>query len=91
MATTRRQFLRTGWKIGGSLLGIAAGWTTYEALRPLAGAATGAKLKLARRSQLPGRHRHLRHRWSVLDRQHRNAAVRPVAKVPASGLPDPVL
>ena len=47
MATTRRAFLRTGWKIGGSLLGIAAGWTGYESLRPLAGAATGAKLKLA--------------------------------------------
>lgn len=46
MATTRREFLRTGWKIGGSLLGLAAGWTTYESLRPLAGATTGAKLKL---------------------------------------------
>jgi cytochrome b6-f complex iron-sulfur subunit len=47
MATTRRAFLRTGWKLGGSLLGIAAGWTAYESLRPLAGAPTGAKLKLA--------------------------------------------
>jgi nitrite reductase/ring-hydroxylating ferredoxin subunit len=47
MTRSRREFLRTGWKIGGSLLGIAAGWTTYESLRPLAGAATGVKLKLA--------------------------------------------
>lgn len=53
MATTRRELLRTGWKIGGSLLGIAAGWTTYESLRPLAGAATSAKLKLASTANYP--------------------------------------
>jgi nitrite reductase/ring-hydroxylating ferredoxin subunit len=53
MATTRRQVLRTGWKIGGGLLGVAAGWTTYQALRPLAGAATGTKLKLARPANYP--------------------------------------
>ncbi|HZQ26738.1 MAG TPA: ubiquinol-cytochrome c reductase iron-sulfur subunit [Acidimicrobiales bacterium] len=47
MATSRRQFLRRGWEIGGSLLALAAGWTTYESIRPLAGSATGAKLKLA--------------------------------------------
>jgi len=53
MARTRRQFLRTGWKIGGSLLGIAAGWTTYESLRPLAGAAKGAMLKLPSAANYP--------------------------------------
>jgi cytochrome b6-f complex iron-sulfur subunit len=46
MATTRRQFLRRGWEIGGALLGLAATWTGYEALRPLAGSASGAKLRL---------------------------------------------
>lgn len=53
MATTRRQVLRTGWKIGGGLLGVAAGWTTFESLRPLAGAAAGAKLKLSSASNYP--------------------------------------
>lgn len=42
--TTRRDFLRTGWKIGGALLIGAAGYTGYEALRPLASGARGAKL-----------------------------------------------
>ncbi len=46
MPSTRRELLRTGWKIGGALLGIAAGWTTYESLRPLASAATGATITL---------------------------------------------
>jgi cytochrome b6-f complex iron-sulfur subunit len=46
MPPTRRQFLRTGWKIGGTLLGVAAGWTTYESLRPLSSAASGAPIKV---------------------------------------------
>jgi cytochrome b6-f complex iron-sulfur subunit len=46
MPTTRRQFLRMGWKLGGTLLAAAAGWTTYESLRPLAGGATGASIDL---------------------------------------------
>jgi cytochrome b6-f complex iron-sulfur subunit len=46
MPPTRRQFLRTGWKVGGTLLGVAAGWTTYESLRPLASGASGATIKL---------------------------------------------
>jgi len=46
MTTTRREFLRNGWKIGGALLAIAAGWTTYESLRPLRTGSTGGKLAL---------------------------------------------
>jgi cytochrome b6-f complex iron-sulfur subunit len=46
MPPTRRQFLRNGWKIGGTLLGVAAGWTTYESLRPLTSAASGATIKV---------------------------------------------
>jgi nitrite reductase/ring-hydroxylating ferredoxin subunit len=46
MATTRRRFLRSGWKLGGTILTAAAGWTTYESLRPLVGSATGATVEL---------------------------------------------
>ncbi len=46
MRTTRRDFLRDGWKLGGTLLAIAAGWTTYESLRPLATPAAGANIRL---------------------------------------------
>ena len=51
MATTRREFLRTGWKVGGALLAAAAGWTTYESLSPLASAASGGPLNLGSPSQ----------------------------------------
>jgi len=44
--TTRREFLRTGWKLGGTLLAIAAGWTVWESLRPLASGSGGGKIKL---------------------------------------------
>ena len=46
MGSTRRDFLRNSWKAGGALLGIAAGWTTYESLRPLALPAAGATIRL---------------------------------------------
>ncbi len=46
MRTTRRELLRRGWKLGGTLLAAAAGWTTYESLRPLASAASGATINL---------------------------------------------
>ena len=46
MALTRRNLLRTGWKFGGSLLAIAAGWTSWEMLRPLAGSGVKGKIKL---------------------------------------------
>ena len=42
----RRQFLVNLWKVGGALLLGAAGYTAYEALRPLASGAGGGKLKL---------------------------------------------
>jgi len=43
-AKSRRAFLRDGWKVGGALLVGAAGYTAYEALRPLASGAGGAKV-----------------------------------------------
>jgi cytochrome b6-f complex iron-sulfur subunit len=46
MGSTRREFLRNSWKVGGVLLGVAAGWTTYESLRPLALPAAGATIRL---------------------------------------------
>jgi cytochrome b6-f complex iron-sulfur subunit len=48
MGSTRREFLRNGWKLGGALLGVAAGWTTYESLRPLAIPAAGANISLGK-------------------------------------------
>jgi nitrite reductase/ring-hydroxylating ferredoxin subunit len=41
---SRRDFLRGGWKLGGALLIGAAAYTGYEALRPLATGAGGAKI-----------------------------------------------
>jgi len=46
MNQSRRQFLLNGWKVGGALLIGAAGYTAYEALRPLATGAGGTKLTL---------------------------------------------
>ena len=46
MTITRRNLLRNGWKLGGALLGAAAGWTVFESLRPLASGAEKAKIKL---------------------------------------------
>jgi Rieske Fe-S protein len=46
MAQDRRQFLVNLWKLGGALLVGAAGYTAYEALRPLATNAGGGKLHL---------------------------------------------
>jgi cytochrome b6-f complex iron-sulfur subunit len=48
MGSTRRDFLRNSWKLGGALLGVAAGWTTYESLRPLAIPAAGANIQLGK-------------------------------------------
>jgi cytochrome b6-f complex iron-sulfur subunit len=42
--TSRRDFLRTGWKVGGALLAGATLYTGYEALRPLTSSASGAKI-----------------------------------------------
>ena len=45
---SRRDFLRGGWKLGGALLIGAAGYTGYEALRPLASGAGGAKITVGK-------------------------------------------
>ena len=45
---SRRDFLRGGWKLGGALLIGAAGYTGYEALRPLATGAGGAKITVGK-------------------------------------------
>lgn len=55
METTRRRFLRSGWKLGGALLAVAAGWTAYESLRPLSSATQGSRLELGNPADLaPG-------------------------------------
>lgn len=52
-STSRRDFLRTGWKLGGALLIGAAAYTGYEALRPLGSAAGGAKITVGSTSSFP--------------------------------------
>ena len=46
MTIARRDLLRSGWKLGSTLLAAAAGWTVFESLRPLANAAAKPKIKL---------------------------------------------
>ena len=53
MTQNRRNFLLTGWKVGGAFLIGAAGYTAYEALRPLAAASGGGKLKLGAPGDFP--------------------------------------
>jgi cytochrome b6-f complex iron-sulfur subunit len=53
MSLSRRDLLRTGWKVGASLLAIAAGWTGYEALRPLASNASGGQVRLGNPADVP--------------------------------------
>ncbi len=53
MSLNRRQVLLTGWKIGGTLLAVAAGWTSWELLRPLGASGSGGKLKLGSPSKYP--------------------------------------
>lgn len=43
-ATSRRDLLRLGWRVGGALLAGTAAWTTVEALRPLATGDAGGEL-----------------------------------------------
>ena len=43
---SRRDVLRTGWKIGGALLIGSAVYTGYEALRPLTTGATAGKIEV---------------------------------------------
>ena len=53
MTTSRREFLRDGWKVGGLLLAVAAGWTAYESLRPLRTGATGGDIALGSPANYP--------------------------------------
>ena len=46
MTLTRRNLLVTGWKFCGALLAAAAGWTTWELLRPLTANGASGKMKL---------------------------------------------
>jgi nitrite reductase/ring-hydroxylating ferredoxin subunit len=46
MSPTRRELLEAGWKVGGGLLVVAAGWTSFEALKPLADVSGGGLLPL---------------------------------------------
>lgn len=46
MSPTRREMLEAGWKVGSGLLVAAAGWTTFEALKPLADVGGGGLLPL---------------------------------------------
>ncbi len=46
MNLSRRRLLETGWKIGGGLLGVIAGWTSWELLRPLKAAGATGKIKV---------------------------------------------
>lgn len=46
MKITRRSFLETGWRIGAALLAVAAGWTSWELLRPLKSAEATGPLNL---------------------------------------------
>jgi Rieske Fe-S protein len=46
MEQTRRNFLKAGWKLGGSLLAVAAGWTTWELFRPLTASGATGPIKL---------------------------------------------
>lgn len=53
MDQSRRQFLLSGWKVGGAVLIGAAAYTAYEALRPLAGGSSGSKLKVGPSENFP--------------------------------------
>jgi len=53
VTTTRRNFLKAGWKLGATLLAAAAGWTVFESLRPLGGAGKGGPIKLGTTGTYP--------------------------------------
>ena len=50
---TRRDVLRKGWKAGGAMLAAAAGYTAYEALRPLTTGASGGMIDVGSPSNFP--------------------------------------
>lgn len=43
---SRRDMLRNGWKVGGAMLIVAAGYTGYEALRPIATSGAGGTVSV---------------------------------------------
>jgi cytochrome b6-f complex iron-sulfur subunit len=51
MKLNRRNFLETGWRLGAALLAVAAGWTSWELLRPLRASGASGKIKLGSPSQ----------------------------------------
>ena len=53
MNLNRRSLLELGWKIGAGLLTIAAGWTSWELLRPLAASGASGKIKLGNPGDYP--------------------------------------
>lgn len=53
MAISRRELLKNGWKLGGALLAVAAGWTVFESLRPLGTGGAGAKINVGSPSSFP--------------------------------------
>ena len=53
MTSTRREVLRTGWKVGGAVLAAAAAWTLFESLRPLSSGSKGAVLELGDPANYP--------------------------------------
>lgn len=55
MTIARRDLLRSGWKLGGTLLAAAAGWTVFESLRPLVTTSAKPKIKLGGAAKYPDR------------------------------------
>jgi nitrite reductase/ring-hydroxylating ferredoxin subunit len=53
MPRSRRDVLEALWRTGGGLLAVAAGWTTFEALRPLKGGDAGGPLPLGPPDSFP--------------------------------------
>lgn len=46
MMFDRRKFLVTGWKVGATVLALAATWTSWDLFRPLKAAGTSGKIPL---------------------------------------------
>ena len=51
--TSRRDFLRSGWKVGSALLAAAATWTLWESLRPLSTGAAASVVKVGSPTAFP--------------------------------------
>ncbi len=51
MTNTRRNFLKAGWRYCTGLLAVAAGWTTWELLRPLRASGASGKFKVGNPSE----------------------------------------